>query len=111
MDQDSTDNPKAPAPRTTPRGSGPAVAADLPPQTRATDDIDPAMTALDEDDEALLPEVTEEAIETVAEGPLAAGHAAIENAVKLARGWCMATAKVTPSLVEEMEYGQPRNSL
>jgi excinuclease ABC subunit C len=31
-----------------------------------------------------LPEVAEEAIETVAEGPLAAGHAAIENAVKLA---------------------------
>src|SRR3984957_16210380 len=84
MDQDSKESPKAPAPRTTPRGSGPAVAADLPPQAQATDDIDPAMTASDEDDEALLPEVAEEAIETVAEGPLAAGHAAIENAVKLA---------------------------
>ncbi|HTB03713.1 MAG TPA: excinuclease ABC subunit UvrC [Bradyrhizobium sp.] len=84
MDQDSKESPKAPAPRTTPRGSGPAVAADVPPQAPATDDIDPAMTASDEDDEALLPEVAEEAIETVAEGPLAAGHAAIENAVKLA---------------------------
>ena len=60
------------------------MAADVPPQAPATDDIDPAMTASDEDDEALLPEVAEEAIETVAEGPLAAGHAAIENAVKLA---------------------------
>ena len=45
MDQDSKESPKAPAPRTTPRGSGLAVAADLPPQAPATDDIDPAMTA------------------------------------------------------------------
>jgi excinuclease ABC subunit C len=80
MDQDSTDNPKAPAPRPARRGSG----ADLPAQAVAADDIDPAMAAPDEDDEVLLPEAPEEAPEAVAEGPLANGHAAIERAVRLA---------------------------
>jgi excinuclease ABC subunit C len=45
-------------------------------------DIDPAMTTTDEDDEARLPEALEEASESVAEGPLAIGHAAIESAVR-----------------------------
>src|SRR3984957_10699858 len=76
MDQDSTDNPKAPAPRPARRGSG----ADLPAQAVAADDIDPAMAASDEDDEVLLPEAPDEAPEAVAEGPLANGHAAIERA-------------------------------
>ena len=80
MDQDSTDNPKAPAPRPTRRGSG----ADLPTQAVTAEDIDPAMAASDEDDEVLLPEAPEEAPEAVAEGPLANGHAAIERAVRLA---------------------------
>src|ERR1700688_2880566 len=69
MDQDSTDNPKAPAPRPARRGSG----ADLPAQAVTAEDIDPAMAASDEDDEVL-----------VAEGALANGHAAIERAVRLA---------------------------
>ena len=54
------------------------------PQQLATGDIDPATVAPDEEDEARLPEVTEDGNEVIAEGPLAIGHAAIENAVKLA---------------------------
>ncbi|MFN5689173.1 excinuclease ABC subunit UvrC, partial [Bradyrhizobium sp.] len=44
----------------------------------------PAASAADEDDESRLPELTEETLEPVGEGPLATGHAAIENAVRLA---------------------------
>jgi excinuclease ABC subunit C len=53
-------------------------------QVRQLADVDPATVAVDEDDEARLPDVTDDGAETVAEGPLAIGHAAIENAVKLA---------------------------
>jgi len=78
MDRDSTDQPKLPhAPR---RGSEP----DLPPQDLTAADVDPASTSAEEDDEARLPEAPEEAAEAIAEGPLAVGHAAIENAVRLA---------------------------
>src|SRR4030088_2167672 len=85
MDQDSTDNPKVSGPRTTRRSSEPASQhPDLPPQDLASDDVDPAISAAEEDDEARLPEAAEESTETVAEGPLAIGHAAIENAVRLA---------------------------
>ncbi len=42
------------------------------------------MVATDEDDETWLPEVPEEPSVTVPEGPLAIGHAAIEQAVRLA---------------------------
>ncbi len=80
MDQDSTENPKAPGPRTARRGSQP----DLPPQDAATADIDPATAPTEDDDEALLPEIPELASEAVPEGPLAIGHAAIEQAVRLA---------------------------
>ncbi len=86
----STDDPKASAPRKAPPGSDPATRiADLPPQDPSAADVDPAMATTDEDDEARLPDVSEEAIEeepgeSVAEGPLAAGHAAIERAVRLA---------------------------
>src|SRR5207244_11443485 len=80
MDQDSTENPKAPGPRTTRRGSPP----DLPRQDAATADIDPATAPTEDDDEALLPELPELASEAVPEGPLAIGHAAIEQAVRLA---------------------------
>src|SRR6266852_5398809 len=80
MDQDSTENPKAPGPRTAQRGSEP----DLPPQDAATADIDPATAPAEDDDEALLPEIAELAGEAVPEGPLAIGHAAIEQAVRLA---------------------------
>src|SRR5260370_10329657 len=80
MDQDSTENPKAPGPRTAQRGSQP----DFPPQEAASADIDPATATAEDDDEALLPEIAEPAGEAVPEGPLAIGHAAIEQAVRLA---------------------------
>ncbi len=81
MDHDSTDRPE---PR---RKARRGVQPDLPPQ-ELTADIDPATTAAEEDDEARLPEATEDAcgesVEPIAEGTLAVGHAAIENAVRLA---------------------------
>jgi excinuclease ABC subunit C len=96
MDQDSTDNPNStdspkqaalkPA-RRNPARRGPEPLpppTDCAPQGAAAADIDPAMVTTDEDDEPLLPEVSEELAIMVAEGPLAAGHAAIENAVRLA---------------------------
>jgi excinuclease ABC subunit C len=68
----------APAPET-PRDS----AAELPPERLDTPDIDPADTpAAEEEDEERLPELTEENFEAVGEGPLAVGHAAIEQAVR-----------------------------
>jgi excinuclease ABC subunit C len=87
MDKDSTDSPKVSGPRMAGRGSGPASRQpDLPPQDPAPDpasvDIDPATAAADEDDEARLHELPEEASEAVPEGPLAVGHAAIEYAVR-----------------------------
>ena len=103
MDHDSTDQPKGPRkPRRGPR-------SDLPPQDLtardltardltardpsaqdpnaeepAAADVDPATPAVEEDDEALLPETVEEPAEAIAEGTLSVGHAAIENAVRLA---------------------------
>ncbi len=55
----------------------------MPPQD-AVGDIDPATAIAEDDDEARLPDNPEEPAEAVAEGPLAVGHAAIENAVRLA---------------------------
>ena len=78
MDHDSTDHPEPP--RKPRRGSQP----DLPPQDLIAADVDPATSAAEEDDEARLPEAAEDAAEAIAEGPLAVGHAAIENAVRLA---------------------------
>jgi excinuclease ABC subunit C len=78
MDHDSTDHPKPP--RKARQGSQP----DLPSQDLTAADVDPATSAAEEDDEARLPEVPEEPAEAIAEGPLAIGHAAIENAVRLA---------------------------
>ena len=85
MDTDKTDRPKAPGPRKLKAAQG----ADLPPQDVAQDlaspDIDPATSpAAEEDEEPRLPDLPEDATEAVAEGPLAVGHAAIENAVRLA---------------------------
>ncbi len=106
MDQDSddrrnrkpADRTEASGPRTRRRGArsapenlGPEDSVsqdsvpqdlDLPPQTIASGDIDPATPSAEEDDEARLPEVPEESNEPVAEGRLAVGHAAIENAVR-----------------------------
>jgi excinuclease ABC subunit C len=78
MDHDSADHPKAP--RKPRRG----VQPDLPPEGLISADVDPATTAAEEDDEARLPEAAEETVEQPAEGTLAVGHAAIENAVRLA---------------------------
>jgi excinuclease ABC subunit C len=78
MDHDSTDHPEPP--RKPRRSSQP----DLPPQDLIAADVDPATSAAEEDEEARLPEAPEEAAEAIAEGPLAVGHAAIENAVRLA---------------------------
>jgi excinuclease ABC subunit C len=89
MSSDLPDSPKT-TPRTSgappsPRGS----TLDLPPQDSISGDIDPATAGPEEDDEARLPDVAdeaseEEASETVAEGRLAVGRAAIEHAVRLA---------------------------
>src|SRR5438445_10238032 len=78
MDHDSTDQPEPP--RKARRGPR----SDLPPQDLPTGDVDPATTAAEEDEEARLPEAPEEPAEAVAGGQLGVGHAAIENAVRLA---------------------------
>ena len=78
MDYNSTDHPKDP--RKARRGSR----SDLSPQDLTAADVDPATSAAEDDDEARLPEASEDPSEAVAEGTLAVGHAAIENAVRLA---------------------------
>jgi excinuclease ABC subunit C len=87
MDNDSTDSPKQPRVQIARPGSEPVPeAADLPPQESTEDpasaDIDPATSGAEDDDEARLPELADEAGEAVPEGPLAVGHAAIEYAVR-----------------------------
>jgi excinuclease ABC subunit C len=105
MDHDPTDHPQQPGPRPARRGSEtrpqrPHVPPQDPLQEPAQDptqdatqdltqdpasaDIDPATAGAEEDDEGRLPDIVEEPGDTVAEGPLAAGHAAIEHAVRLA---------------------------
>src|ERR1700722_10153688 len=97
MDSDPTDHPQQPGARTARRGSERRPRRpDLPPQEPAQEpsqepvqdpasaDIDPATAGPEEDDEGRLPDIAEESGDTVAEGPLAAGHAAIEHAVRLA---------------------------
>jgi excinuclease ABC subunit C len=71
------------------RESGPAQArtgsaADLPAEALSPPDLDPETSPAEEEDEARLPEQSEEGYEAVAEGTLSAGHAAIEKAVRLA---------------------------
>jgi excinuclease ABC subunit C len=92
MDHDSTDNPQSlpkasqeSSPETSrPPKQPPGSLPDLPPEGLVSADVDPATSAAEEDEEARLPEVLEEPADAVAEGPLAIGHAAIENAVRLA---------------------------
>ena len=79
MPHDSADQPKAPAAPKPPRRSQ----TDLPEQLVAAD-VDPATSTPEDEDEARLPELPEDNADVVAEGPLAAGHAAIERAVRLA---------------------------
>lgn len=78
MDHDSADHPKPPQKER--KGSQP----DVPPEDLTAADVDPATSAAEEDEEVRLPDVAEEPVEAIAEGPLAVGHAAIENAVRLA---------------------------
>jgi excinuclease ABC subunit C len=85
MKDDSSDQPVAPRPR---KGK-PGSASDLPPQDAAAPqdvagDIDPATSTAEDDEEARLPDLTEEPAEAIAEGGLTAGHTAIENAMRLA---------------------------
>jgi excinuclease ABC subunit C len=83
MDHDSTDSPKGSGPRKARPGSEPArLPADLPPQDAAAADIDPATAGAEEEDEARLPDISEEPGEAVGEARLAVGHAAIEHAVR-----------------------------
>jgi excinuclease ABC subunit C len=93
MDSDHTDHPQRPGPRMARRGSErrprrpdlqPKDPAQDPAQDPASADIDPATAGPEEDDEGRLPDIAEESGDVVAEGPLAAGHAAIEHAVRLA---------------------------
>jgi excinuclease ABC subunit C len=79
MDHDSPDHPKDPRPAETRRRPDAYVPQDLAPP-----DLDPATSSPEDEEEARLPELAEEGAEPVAEGPLAVGHAAIENAVRLA---------------------------
>ena len=81
MVHDSPERP-TPPPRPARRGSK----SDLPKDdlTLDTGDVDPASSVTDEDDEARLPDATEDAAEAIPEGRLASGHATIENAVRLA---------------------------
>ncbi|HTF73936.1 MAG TPA: GIY-YIG nuclease family protein, partial [Bradyrhizobium sp.] len=78
MTSDSPDPPKALRPPISQSGAPP----DLPPQDPSSADIDPATASAEEEDEARLPDVAEEANEAISEGPLAVGHAAIEHAVR-----------------------------
>src|SRR4051812_2763961 len=79
MDHDSTDHPTDPRPDETQPVSPTAVPRDL-----AAADLDPATSGAEEEDEARLPDLPDDSAEPIAEGPLALGHAAIEQAVRLA---------------------------
>jgi excinuclease ABC subunit C len=80
-DQAETPGPEtAPAPAKAQASS----AADLPAETPSPPDIDPETSSAEEDDEARLPELSEDGVDAVVEGTLSAGHAAIEKAVRLA---------------------------
>jgi len=82
MESEKTEQPQASLPRDSELGSKRVRQSDAPQEFSAPD-IDPAIAA-EEDDEGRLPELAEDSLEAVAEGPLSIGHAAIENAVKLA---------------------------
>jgi excinuclease ABC subunit C len=81
MDTDKTDRPKASGPRTT---DAALPSPDRASQALSPPDLDPATFPAEEDEEARLPDLPEDTTDAVADGPLAVGHAAIENAVRLA---------------------------
>jgi excinuclease ABC subunit C len=78
MKDDTSDQP---APRLRKGKSG--SAGEMPLQD-ASADIDPATSTAEDEEEARLPDLPEEPAEAIAESGLTAGHAAIENAVRLA---------------------------
>jgi excinuclease ABC subunit C len=78
MKDDSSHQP-VPRPSRVKAGS----AGDMPPQDAAAD-LDPATSVAEDDEEVRLPELSEELAEAIVEGGLTTGHAAIENAVRLA---------------------------
>src|ERR1700753_314448 len=97
MDSEKTEQPPPPGPRpedaaakteaiteADAEGKVGGHQADLPTENLAGPDIDPETAAGEDDDDGRLPDLPEEMAEPVGEGPLAVGHAAIENAVKLA---------------------------
>src|ERR1700746_93408 len=61
-----------------------AAGLDAPVEQTSPPDIDPAATGPEEGEDERRHELIEDGTEAVAEGPLASGHAAIENAVRLA---------------------------
>jgi excinuclease ABC subunit C len=79
MDHDSSDHPTDPRP-----SAAEPVSATAVPQDLAAPDLDPATSGAEDEDEARLPELPEDGAEPIAEGPLTLGHAAIEQAVRLA---------------------------
>jgi excinuclease ABC subunit C len=81
-----SDQATAPGPEQAlgPASAQASSAPDLPAEALASPDLDPETSPTEEDDEARLPELSEEGLEPVAEGTLSAGHAAIEKAVRLA---------------------------
>jgi excinuclease ABC subunit C len=79
MDDDETARQAADPPK-----ARPGTAPNSPQQDIASPDLDPATAGAEEDEEVLLPDMAEEPTDAVAEGPLAHGHAAIENVVRLA---------------------------
>ena len=96
MDSDPTDSPRKMDGTTDSKpdqngGGGSDLVperAAAPPQDPTAADTDPAMASAEDDDEARLPELSddipEETGDAIPEGRLAVGHAAIENAVRLA---------------------------
>jgi excinuclease ABC subunit C len=80
MTTHKSDQAKTPGPGKAQAGS----ASDLAVDALSPPDIDPETSSAEEDDEARLPEQSEDTLEAVAEGTLSAGHAAIEKAVRLA---------------------------
>jgi excinuclease ABC subunit C len=88
MESEKIDPPDAPPPAPARldqrRDPGHGNGTDLPPQEASGPDLDPASSPTEDDDEGRLPELPEDGTDVVAEGPLAVGHAVIENAVKLA---------------------------
>ena len=80
MTTSKSDQARAPGSAKAQHGS----AADLPTEALSPPDIDPETSPAEEDDEARLPELSEDSLEALPEGTLSAGHAAIEKAVRLA---------------------------